>query len=170
MISDRDIVWRQCVRLGRCVLPLVDQEPWRQDKRRERLHAWQIDPAKGESLIATFAALALHAVVADAVAAGSPGSIAMLHGIPLAAVTEATATKNETEILAAKPAEHTDENEKASLNYFRLLSYQTGRTGLWLPRLRTELRHSLITLTERSRLPTPTCGDLDQWAEEARLD
>lgn len=73
MISDRDIVWRQCIRLGRCVLPLLDQEPWRQVKRRERLHAWQIDPAKGESLIATFAALALHAVVTDAVAAGSPG-------------------------------------------------------------------------------------------------
>lgn len=49
VISDRDIVWRQCVRLGRCVLPLVDQEPWRQDKRRERLHAWQIDPAKGRA-------------------------------------------------------------------------------------------------------------------------
>ncbi|MFE3182801.1 hypothetical protein ACFXKR_18300 [Streptomyces violascens] len=169
VVSDRDIVWRQCVRLGRYVLPLLDQEPWRQVKRHERLHAWQIDLETGESLIATFAALELHAVVADAIATGSPRSIAMLNGIPLAAVVEATASKHDYEILAAIPAEHTDETEKTALNYFRLLSYQTGPTGLWLPRLRTELRHALITLAERSRLPAPTCGDLGQWAEEAGL-
>ncbi|MEV8529269.1 hypothetical protein AB0451_34865 [Streptomyces sp. NPDC052000] len=169
MVSDRDIVWRQCVRLGRHVLPLLDQEPWRQAKRHERLRAWQIDLETGESLIATFSALELHAVMADAIATGSPRSIATLNGIPLATVIEATATKHDYEILAAIPAEHTDQTEKTALNYFRLLSYQTGPTGLWLPRLRTELRHALITLTERSHLATPTCADLSEWAEQAGL-
>ncbi|MFE3183444.1 hypothetical protein ACFXKR_21645 [Streptomyces violascens] len=151
----------------------MDQEPWRATKRQERLQGWDIDVAKGESLIATFAALALHSVVADADAAGAAAgrarSIAVLNDLPLAAVVEATTTKRDFEILAAMPAEYTDENERASLNYFRLLSYQSGRTGLWLPRLRTELRHSLITLTERSCLSAPTCADLGEWAEQAGL-
>ncbi|GAA2464860.1 hypothetical protein GCM10010388_66370 [Streptomyces mauvecolor] len=169
MVSDRDIVWRQCIRLGRHVLPLVGQEPWRATKRRERLQGWDIDVARGERLIATFAALALHSAVADAAAAGRARTIAVLNNLPLAAVVEATTTKRDFEILAAMQTEHTDENEKASLDYFRLLSYQSGRTGLWLPRLRTELRYSLTTLTERSRLSAPTCADLGQWAEKAGL-
>ncbi|MFC4958797.1 hypothetical protein ACFPFX_21145 [Streptomyces mauvecolor] len=147
----------------------MGQEPWRATKRRERLQGWDIDVARGERLIATFAALALHSAVADAAAAGRARTIAVLNNLPLAAVVEATTTKRDFEILAAMQTEHTDENEKASLDYFRLLSYQSGRTGLWLPRLRTELRYSLTTLTERSRLSAPTCADLGQWAEKAGL-
>ncbi|WP_329460852.1 hypothetical protein [Streptomyces sp. NBC_01431] len=85
MVSDRDTVWRQCVRLGHHVLPLVDQEPWRLNKRHERLQAWNIDRGKGERLSAAFGTLTLHAVVSDEVAMGSPRTIAMLNGIPLTA-------------------------------------------------------------------------------------
>ncbi|MFE9534628.1 hypothetical protein [Streptomyces sp. NPDC006691] len=170
MVSDRDVVWRQCVRLGRSVLPLVDQEPWRATKRRERLGDWGIEVKRGESLIATFAGLAIHSVVADATAAGLPRTGETLGGIPLAAVIDATADKQSYEILAAMPTEHADEGERASLNCFRLLSYQDGRTGLWLPRLRTEVRHSLITLTGRARRSDPTCADLVQWAQRSGLE
>ncbi|MBX7466872.1 hypothetical protein K1Y80_12350 [Streptomyces sp. MAG02] len=169
-MSDRDVVWRQCVRLGRSVLPLVDQEPWRAAKRRERLGDWGIDVRRGESLIATFAGLATHSVVVDATAAGLPRTDGTLNGIPLTAVIEATAAKQSHEILAAMPTEYADEEERASLDYFRLLSYQGGRTGLWLPRLRTEVRHSLITLSGRARRSGPTCGDLIRWARRSGLE
>ncbi|MFE4415854.1 hypothetical protein [Streptomyces sp. NPDC056821] len=66
MTSDHDRVWRQCVCLGRVLLPLVDQEPWRQDRRRENLRVWGIDMGVGERLIEIFAALAAHAVAVDA--------------------------------------------------------------------------------------------------------
>ncbi|WP_438289581.1 hypothetical protein [Streptomyces sp. HUAS TT7] len=138
-------------------------------KRHERLHAWDIDRDKGERLIATFGALAFHAIVSDAVVTGSPRTIAALDGIPLAAVAAATTAKPDFEILAAIPTEHTDPTEQADLNYLRLLTYQSGRTGLWLPRLRTELRHSLTTLMGRSPLATPTCADLRTWAAQANL-
>ncbi|MFG3285184.1 hypothetical protein [Streptomyces sp. NPDC048111] len=136
-------------------------------KRHERLRAWDIERDAGERLIATLGALVLHSLVSDAVATGSPRTVGVLHGIPLAAVA-ATTARPDFEILAAVPTAHTDPDEQAALNYVRLLTYQSGRTGPWLPRLRTELHHSLITLMGRSRLGTPTCADLSTWVGQAR--
>ncbi|MFE4337083.1 hypothetical protein ACFRQM_49550 [Streptomyces sp. NPDC056831] len=66
MTSDHDKMWRRCAHLGRILLPLVDQEPWRQARGHENLRAWGIDTAAGGRLIEIFAALAAHAVAVDA--------------------------------------------------------------------------------------------------------
>ncbi|MFC8264070.1 hypothetical protein ACFUNF_42435 [Streptomyces sp. NPDC057291] len=65
MPPDHDMLWRRCAHLGRVLLPLVDQEPWRQARRHENLQAWGIDTTAGERLIELFAALATHAVAVD---------------------------------------------------------------------------------------------------------
>jgi hypothetical protein len=57
MTADRDTLWRRCAYLGRVLRPLLDQEPWRQGRRRERLHSWGIDVSVGERLSVVFAAL-----------------------------------------------------------------------------------------------------------------
>ncbi|MGW3660015.1 hypothetical protein ACWD6R_32175 [Streptomyces sp. NPDC005151] len=147
----------------------MDQEPWRRTRRHEAFHGRDIDLEQGEHLLATFAALALHAVLADAVAAGSPLSIETLHAIPLRTVADAATGKRDYEFLAGLPTSFADEADETAVNTFRLFSYQTGGTGLWLFYLSRELRHVLVTLVERSRTPTPTCEDLSRWANEAGL-
>lgn len=61
MTSDHDVTWVRRALLGRVLLPLVDQEPWRPVRRREHLRGWGIDTAVGERPIEVFAALAAHA-------------------------------------------------------------------------------------------------------------
>lgn len=65
MTSDHDMLWSRCAHLGRILLPLVDQEAWRQTRRHEHLGAWGINIAEGERLMEVFAALTAHAVAAD---------------------------------------------------------------------------------------------------------
>ncbi|MGI5413920.1 hypothetical protein ACQEV9_44870 [Streptomyces chartreusis] len=66
MTPDHDILWRRCTLLGGVLLPLVDQEPWRQTRRHEAFKARDIALATGERLIEAFAALAAHAIALNA--------------------------------------------------------------------------------------------------------
>ncbi|MFF7656702.1 hypothetical protein ACFZCY_44030 [Streptomyces sp. NPDC007983] len=93
-----DMLWTRCARFGRVLLPLVDQEPWRQDRRHENLRTWGIDTVEGEQLIEVFAALAAHAVAAEA-----SMSAAEFDALPLSAVADAATGKRDIDLLAGPP-------------------------------------------------------------------
>ncbi|MCX4461650.1 hypothetical protein OOK58_58080 [Streptomyces sp. NBC_01728] len=164
MTSDHDTLWRRCAYLGRVLLPLLDQEPWRQDRRQERLHSWGIDTAVGERLIEVFAALAAHAVAVDAsLPAGE------FETLPLSTVADAATGKQDFELLAGLPDTFADDRDEIAVKVFRLYAYKGGQTSLQLLRLSTEVRHTLTVLAAREPVPSPTCGDIFRKADDANL-
>ncbi|MEW2495211.1 hypothetical protein AB0942_17010 [Streptomyces nodosus] len=162
MTSDHDMLWRRCAHLGRVLLPLVDQEPWRQARRHEHLRAWGIDTAAGERMIEVFAALAAHAVALDASL-----SAAELDALSLRAVADAATGKRDYELLAGLPDTFPDDRDGHAVNVIRLYTYKGGQYSHRLNQLSRELRHALNVLAERSPTPSPTCGDAFRWAAEA---
>ncbi|WKE67791.1 hypothetical protein [Streptomyces sp. WP-1] len=149
MTSDHDMVWRRCAYLGRVLLPLVDQEPWRRPRRRESLRDRGIDTAVGERLIEIFAVLAAHAVALDASL-----SAAEFDGLPLLAVAEAVTCKRDFELLAGLPDTFADVRKEQAVNVFRLSG---------------EVRHALAVLAARTPTRSSTCGDVFRRAAEAGL-
>ncbi|MFE9313439.1 hypothetical protein ACFYM5_38775 [Streptomyces sp. NPDC006706] len=164
MTSDHDMLGRRCAHLGRVLLPLVDQEPWRQARRHENLQAWGIDTAAGERMIEIFAALAAHAVALDASL-----SAAEFDALPLRVVADAATGKCDFELLAGLPDTFADDRDGHAVNVFRLYTYKGGQYSHRLTQLSTELRHALTVLAERSPTPSPTCGDVFRRAAEADL-
>ncbi|MGW2051923.1 hypothetical protein ACWCPF_43415 [Streptomyces sp. NPDC001858] len=164
MTSEHDMLWSRCTHLGRVLLPLVDQEPWRQARRHDNLRAWGIDIAEGEQLIEVFAALATHAV---SVAASVPA--AALDALPLATVVEAATSLRGIELLAGLPDASTAGPDGQAVGLFRTYTYEGGQTSRWLFQLSREVRHALITLAERQPIPSFTCGDVFRQATEAGL-
>lgn len=162
MTSDHDMLWRRCAHLGRVLLPLVDQEQWRQARRHENLRTWGIDTAVGERLIEVFAALAAHAVAID-----TSVSAAELDALPLKTVAEASTGKRDIELLAGLPDTFTNDRDEQAVKLFRLYTYKGGQYSLRLMQLSTELRHALVVLAERSPIPSPTCGDVFRRASDA---
>lgn len=164
MPPEHDVLWRHCAHLGRVLLPLVDQEPWRRARRHENLQAWGIDTAAGERLIEIFAALAAHAVAVDtSLSAEEMGSLS------LKVVADAATGKRDYELLAGLPAAFADDRDGHAVNVFRLYIYKGGQYSHRLARLSTELRHALLVLAERAPIPSPTCGDVFRRAAEAGL-
>src|SRR3954469_14335471 len=92
------MLWRRCAQLGRVLLPVIDEEAWRQTRRHEHLGAWGINIAEGERLIEVFAALAAHAVAVD-----TSVSAVELDLLPLSAVADAATGKCDFELLAGLP-------------------------------------------------------------------
>lgn len=164
MTSDHDMLWRRCAYLGRVLLPLLDQEPWRQDRRKERLHSWAIDVAVGERLMEVFVALAAHAVAVD-----TSVSATDFETLPLSAVADAATGKRDFELLAGLPDSFADDREEMAVKIFRLYAYKGGQTSLQLLRLSTEVRHTLTVLAAREPVPSPTCGDVFRQADQANL-
>ncbi|WP_217169462.1 hypothetical protein [Streptomyces sp. AC512_CC834] len=164
MISDHDMLWRRCAHLRRVLLPVVDEEGWRQARRHERLEALGISITEGEPLIEVFAALAAHAVAVDISV-----SAAELDVLPLSSVTSATTGKSDFELLAGLPDTFADGRDERAVKVFRLYTYRGGQYGHRLFRLSRELRHALIVLAERSRAPSPKCGHVFFWAAAAGL-
>lgn len=158
------MLWRHCAHLGRVLLPLVDQEPWRQARRHETLRARGIDIATGERMIEIFAALAAHAVAADASV-----SAAEFDTLPLSAVADAATGKRDYELLAGLPDTFGDDRDGQAVNVFRLYAYKGGKYSHRLLLLSRELRYALNVLAERSPIPSPTCGDVLRRAAEAGL-
>lgn len=95
MTSDHRILWGRCAFLGRVLLPLVDQEPRRQDRRQETLRTRDIDVLTGERLIEVFAALAAQAVAADE-----------FEPLPLGVVADAATSKRDCVLRAGLPHPH----------------------------------------------------------------
>ncbi|MEV7960453.1 hypothetical protein AB0O83_43300, partial [Streptomyces sp. NPDC088141] len=118
MTSGHDMLWRRCAYLGRVLLPLLDQELWRQDRRQERLQSWGIDTAVGERLIEVFAALAAHAVAVDASLSAAEFEI-----LPLSAVADAATGKQDFELLAGLPDTFADDRDEIAVKIFRLYAY-----------------------------------------------
>ncbi|MFB7527484.1 hypothetical protein ACFC0C_04430 [Streptomyces sp. NPDC056178] len=164
MTPDHDMLWRRCAYLGRVLLPLLDQELWRQDRRQERLQSWGIDTAVGERLIAVFAALAAHAVAVDASL-----SAAEFETLPLSAVADAATGKRDFELLAGLPDTFADDRDEIAVKIFRLYAYKGGQSSLQLLRLSTEVRHTLTVLAAREPVLSPTCADIFRQADEANL-
>ncbi|MFE4415478.1 hypothetical protein [Streptomyces sp. NPDC056821] len=164
MTSDHDMLWRRCAHLGRVLLPVVDQEAWRQSRRHEHLQAWGINIVEGERLIEVFAALAAHAVAVDASV-----SAAELDVLPLSAVADAATGKRDFELLAGLPDTFADSRDELAVKVFRLYTYRGGQYNRRLFQLSTELRHALIVLADRSRMPSPACGHIFFWAAAAGL-
>ncbi|GHA73821.1 MULTISPECIES: hypothetical protein [Streptomyces] len=164
MTSDHDMLWRRCALLGRVLLPLVDQEPWRQARRHETLTARGINTATGERMIEIFTALAAHAVALDASL-----SAAEFDALPLKVVADAATGKRDYELLAGLPDTFTDERDGQAVNVFRLYTYKGGHYSHWLLLLSRELRYALNVLAERSPTPSLTCGDVFHRADEAGL-
>ncbi|WP_217144983.1 hypothetical protein [Streptomyces sp. AC627_RSS907] len=147
----------------------MDQEPWRRARRHEDFRERGLDVGRGELLLATFAALAMHATVADALAAGSPAGTETLHATPLPVVAQALIGKQDYEFLAGTPNRSSGEAVDEAVATIRLLAWQTGSASRWFFYLRGQLHHALITLIHRSPTPSPTCGDLQRWASRAGL-
>ncbi|GAA0898062.1 MULTISPECIES: hypothetical protein [Streptomyces violaceusniger group] len=164
MISDHDMLWRRCAHLGRVLLPLMDQEPWRRVRRHENLRTWGIDTVEGERLIEIFAAMAAHAVAAEAAM-----STAEFDALPLSAVAEAATGKRDIELLAGLPDTFADGRDGQAVDLFRLYAYKGEQASRWLFQLSRELHHALLVLAERSPMPSPTCGDVFHRAAEAGL-
>ncbi|MEV6883376.1 MULTISPECIES: hypothetical protein [unclassified Streptomyces] len=164
MASDHDMLWRRCAHLGRVLLPVVDEEAWRQARRHERLGAWGINIAAGERLIEIFAALAAHAVAIDTAV-----SAAELDLLPLSTVADAATGKCDSELLAGLPGTFADGRDELAVKVFRLYAYRGGQYSRWLFQLSTELRSALSVLAERSRMPLPRCGHVFFWAAAAGL-
>jgi hypothetical protein len=164
MTSDHDIVWCKCIALSRVVLPLVDREPWRQERRRDNLRAWGIHTRVGEQLIETLAALAAHAVAVDASLSATD-----FDTVALSTVAEAATGKQDFELLAGLPGTFTGDRDEHAVMVFRLYAYESDQSNLQLIRLRTELRHALVILAERSPVPSRTCGDVLRLAAEIGL-
>ncbi|GAA3374959.1 hypothetical protein GCM10020367_40850 [Streptomyces sannanensis] len=164
MPSDHDMLWRRCALLGRVLLPLVDQEPWRQARRHETLRARGIDTAAGERMIEIFAALAAHAVALDASL-----SAAELDALPLKVVADAATGKRDYELLAGLPDTYADDRDGQAVDVFRLYTYKGGQYSHRLLLLSRELCYVLNVLAERSPTPSPTCGDVFRRAAEADL-
>ncbi|MET7686360.1 hypothetical protein [Streptomyces sp. NPDC005423] len=164
MTPDPDMLWPRCAHLGHVLLPLVDQEPWRQGRRRENLQAWGIDTTAGERLMEIFAALATHAVAVD-----TSLSAAELDDLPLKAVAEAATGKRDYELLAGLPTTFADDRDGHAVNVFRLHVYRGGEYGHRLTQLSTEMRHALLVLAERAPIRLLTCGDVFRRAAEAGL-
>ncbi|MEU5599944.1 hypothetical protein [Streptomyces sp. NPDC020298] len=164
MPSDDDMLWRRCAHLGRVLLPVVDQEAWRQARRHEHLGARGINIVDGERLIEVFAALAAHAVAVD-----TSVSAAELDILPLSAVADAATGKRDFELLAGLPYTFADGRDELAVKVFRLYTYKGGQYSHRLFQLSTELRHALIVLAERSRMPSPMCGHVFFWAAAAGL-
>ncbi|MEY9988203.1 hypothetical protein ABIE67_000235 [Streptomyces sp. V4I8] len=164
MDLDSDILWRRCARLGRALLPLVDQEPGRRADRHENLRTWGIDRAVGERLIEVLAALAAHAVAVD-----TSTPTAEFDALPLPTVAEAAVGKRAFELLAGLPDTFTCIRDEQAVSLFRLSAYEGKQASRWLFHLSREVRHALIVLAERSVMPLPTCGDALRRAAEANL-
>lgn len=164
MTSDHDMLWRRCAHLGRLLLPVVDEEAWRQARRHEHLGAWGINVAEGERLIEVFAALAAHAVAVD-----TSVSAAELDVLPLSAVADAATGKCDFELLAGLPDTFANGRDELAVKVFRLYTYRGGQYSRRLVQLSTELRHALNVLAERSRMPSPRCGHVFFWAAAAGL-
>ncbi|CQR59540.1 hypothetical protein [Streptomyces leeuwenhoekii] len=164
MTADPDLLWRRCAHLGRVLLPLVDQEPDEQADRRERLRTWGISEAVGERLIGIFAALAAHAVAADAsVPAEDLGTL------PLETVADAATGKRDFELLAGLPDTFADERDHQAVALFRLSAYEGGQGSRRLFQLSREVRHALTVLAESSPMPRPTCEDVFRRAADSGL-
>ncbi|RMB83822.1 hypothetical protein [Streptomyces shenzhenensis] len=164
MTSDHDMLWCRCALLGRVLLPLVDEEPWRQARRHETLGARGIDVATGERMIEVFAALAAHAVAVDASL-----SAAEFDALSLNVVADAATGKHDYELLAGLPDTFADDHDGQAVNVFRLYTYKGGQYSHQLFLLGRELRYALNVLAERSPTPSLTCGDVFRRADEAGL-
>ncbi|WP_405856922.1 hypothetical protein OG407_09695 [Streptomyces sp. NBC_01515] len=164
MTSDRDMLWHRCAHLGRVLLPLVDQEPWRRDRRHENLQTWGIDTVEGERLIEVFAALAAHAVAADASV-----SAAEFDALRVSAVADAATGKRDIELLAGLPDTFADSRDVQAVGVFRLYAYKGGQSSRRLFQLSREVRHALAVLGEQTPMPSLTCGDVFRRAAEAGL-
>ncbi|MFF4401965.1 hypothetical protein [Streptomyces sp. NPDC001480] len=140
------------------MLPVVDEEAWRQARRHERLEARGINIPEGERLIEVFAALAAHAV-----AVATSVSSAELDLLPLSAVADAATGKCDFELLAGLPATFADGRDELAVKVFRLCAYRCGQYSRRLFQLSTELRSALIVLAERSRMPSPRRGHVFFW-------
>ncbi|MFD7431192.1 hypothetical protein ACFV6Z_29690 [Streptomyces sp. NPDC059818] len=164
-----DTVWRECRALSRCLLPLVDQEPWRRDRRHADFREHDLDVLAGERLLGTFAALTMHTVMVDAAAAGHPATIEALHSTLLSTIARTVASKRDYEFLAAAPGHPADDTEEQDLAAFRLLAYRTGPAALTFVYLGGQVRVTFETLAGRDRAGNGTCGDLRQWANQENL-
>ncbi|MYU24730.1 hypothetical protein [Streptomyces sp. SID8352] len=155
MNADRDEVWRRCVRLGRVLLPLVDREPWRRERRHETLRAWGVDTGTGEGLIGICAALAAHTVAKDASA--SPEEFGAL---TVTAVAGAAGGSQDFELLAGAPDRFDDERDERAVMLLRVCSYAGDRHALLAFRLAQETRRALTVLAARSPQRPLTCQDV----------
>ncbi|MFB7828938.1 hypothetical protein [Streptomyces hydrogenans] len=158
-------LWPCCILLGRVLLPVSDQEPWRRDRRHERLRAWEIPVDEAERLMALFMALTVRTTARDKAL-----STTDLDSLPLQTVADVTTTKTDIELLASLPNSHTTVREEQEAALLRLYARQGGQRSRWLFQLGIEVRRSLTVLIQRSQNEPATCGKLVRDAVEAGLD
>ncbi|MER5986228.1 hypothetical protein [Streptomyces sp. NPDC001787] len=169
MNSARDKgVWRECRALSQCLLPLIDQDPWRRDRRHDEFRERGLGVPEGERLLGTFAALTMHTVSLDSAVAGRPATVEALHATPLHTVAQTLMNKRDHELLAAAPTHADDDAEERDLATLRLLTYRTGHAAHVFAYLGSQVRATFDTLAGRSRTTTATCGDLRRWASQAK--
>ncbi len=163
-VSGQEAVWGECLRLGRCLLPLEDVDWWRRERRWEGLRAKGIDVEWGEFVFGVLAGMVFHAVLRDAVAKGAPCSLATLDEVPLRTVSDAVNDRACWTLLAGVPTAFADEAVEKAVLTIRLCAYSTRQPALRLFYLAQHVPRALGTITARTSAPDPTCADLRRWA------
>ena len=159
------VVWGECLRLGRCLLPLVDVEGWRTESRWEDFRAKGIGVKWGEFVFGVFAGMVFHAVLRDAVAEGAPCSVETLDAVSLRTVADAVNDRPDWMFLAGVPTAFTDESEEKAVLTIRLCIHSGAGPSLQLCALAQHVPRALHTSTTRTSAPDPTCADLRRWAD-----
>ncbi|MEU5250000.1 hypothetical protein AB0G81_39255, partial [Streptomyces asoensis] len=148
MTTDHDMLWHRCAHLGRIVLALVDQESWRQERRRGNLRTWGIDVTEGEQLIEVFVALTAHGV-----AAAASLSAEELDALPLSVVADAATSTRDIALFALLSGTCAHDCDGRIVGLLRQYAYEGGESSRRLFQLSREVRHALVTLSKRR--PTP---------------
>lgn len=167
MTSELRPLWPLCTALSRHVLPLVDREAQHRARRHQAFHRWDLDASRGDRLLTALAALAIRAVMADAVASGKPSTPEALCAIPLSAVAEAVTSKADFDFLAGTADNMTSADPvEDAVRLIRLLSYGDSEQGRrWMFAVSRELHRALVILIDGSPEPAPQCGALIRWAD-----
>ncbi|MFM9448383.1 hypothetical protein [Streptomyces acidiscabies] len=161
----QEAVWGECLRLGRCLLPLEDLDRWRRERRWEGLQGKEIGVEWGEFVFGVLAGMVFHAVLRDTVAKGAPYSVATLDAVPLRTVSDAVNDRPDWMFLAGVPTAFTDEAEEKAVLTIRLCAYSNRRPAIQLFYLAQHVPRVLHTITTRTPAPDPTCADLRRWAD-----
>ncbi|APE26753.1 hypothetical protein [Streptomyces venezuelae] len=161
---DHDLLWTRCALLGRVLLPMVDQDPWRQTRRHDNLRAWGIGIPEGERLMEVFTALAARAAAEDASLSAAGIGTLSLH-----AVADAATGKADIELLASLPDIFAEAPDQEGAVLFRLYAYQGGQAARHLFQLGREVRRALLIVAELSLPAPPTYATFLQQAATARI-
>ncbi len=165
-MDQAELMRQECETLATTVLPLIDLEEWRRERRHEQWRERAVDRGLGDRLHNTFLTLTLCLTVHDQTESGHSLTLDTLYQTPLATVAHRTIHHQPHELLAVAP--QPGEARRQDVEALRLLGYETGSAARVYFALGNETHRSLQTLI-RTHTASATCASLRQWFVDAGL-